>query len=170
MIQIIKESLNLLLICWEMKWFQSISIGFLFIWGGAVLAISFMEAPLKFTAPDITVELGLGIGRVIFHALNKLELFFAFSIVLSFVFIEVKQVHRLLLGWIVFILLYETLVLLPQLDERAELLLSGNPPPASYHHWLYIILDFLKVSGLFFLGFRLIIYKLKGYDTSRNIS
>lgn len=153
-----------------MKWFQSISIAFIFIWGGSVLAISFMEAPLKFTAPNITVELGLGIGRVVFHALNKLELFFAFSIVLSFVFIPVKKWQRIILGIIVFILLYETLILLPQLDERAELLLSGNPPPASYHHWLYIILDFLKVIGLFFLGFKLLNDKINNYDSSRSTS
>lgn len=153
-----------------MKWFQSISIGFLFIWGGAVMVISFMEAPLKFTAPNITVELGLGIGRIVFHALNKLELFFAFSIVLSFVFIEVKNWQRLVLGIIVFILLYETLILLPQLDERAELLLAGNPQPPSYHHWLYIILDFLKVVGLFFLGFKLLTEKINNYDSSRSTS
>lgn len=153
-----------------MKWFQSISIGFLFIWGGAVLVISFMEAPLKFTAPNITVELGLGIGRIVFHALNKLELFFAFSIVLSFVFIGVRNWQRLILGIIVFILLYETLILLPQLDERAELLLAGNPQPPSYHHWLYIILDLLKVLGLFFLGFKLLNDKINNYDSSRSTS
>lgn len=153
-----------------MKWFQSISIGFLFIWGGAVLVISFMEAPLKFTAPNITVELGLGIGRIVFHALNKLELFFAFSIVLSFVFIGVRNWQRLILGIIVFILLYETLILLPQLDERAELLLAGNPQSPSYHHWLYIILDLLKVLGLFFLGFKLLNDKINNYDSSRSTS
>lgn len=142
----------------------------MFIWGGSVLAISFMEAPLKFTAPNITIELGLGIGRIVFHALNKLELFFAFSIVLSFVFIPVKKWQQLLLAFVVLILLYETLILLPQLDERAELLLGGNPPPASYHHWLYIILDFLKVTGLFFLGFKLLNDKINSYDTSRSIS
>ena len=33
-----------------------------FIWFGMALAISFLETPLKFRAPGITVPLGLGIG------------------------------------------------------------------------------------------------------------
>jgi uncharacterized membrane protein (DUF485 family) len=48
-----------------------------FLWIGFVCAISFMEAWLKFRAPGITVPLGLGIGRLIFNALNKVELVFA---------------------------------------------------------------------------------------------
>jgi hypothetical protein len=42
-----------------------------------VLAISFMEAPLKFRAPDVTLRIGLGIGRLIFRALNNVEAIFA---------------------------------------------------------------------------------------------
>lgn len=45
-----------------------------FIWLGMVLAISFLETPLKFRAPGITVPLGLGVGRLIFRALNAAEL------------------------------------------------------------------------------------------------
>ena len=42
-----------------------------FLWIGFVCAISFMEAWLKFRAPGISVPLGLGIGRLVFNALNK---------------------------------------------------------------------------------------------------
>ena len=45
-----------------------------FIWLGMVLAISFLETPLKFRAPGITVPLGLGIGRLVFRALAVVEL------------------------------------------------------------------------------------------------
>lgn len=45
-----------------------------FIWLGMVPAISFLETPLKFRAPGITVPLGLGIGRLVFRALNGVEL------------------------------------------------------------------------------------------------
>ncbi len=34
---------------------------------GAIVAISFLEAPLKFLAPGITIPLGLGIGRLVFR-------------------------------------------------------------------------------------------------------
>ncbi|GCE41717.1 probable conserved transmembrane protein [Rhodococcus wratislaviensis] len=40
----------------------SVSIAVTFIWLGMVVAISFLEAPLKFRAPGVTVPLGLGIG------------------------------------------------------------------------------------------------------------
>jgi hypothetical protein len=45
-----------------------------FVWLGMVFAISFVETPLKFRAPGITVPLGLGIGRLVFRALNATEL------------------------------------------------------------------------------------------------
>ena len=45
-----------------------------FTWLGMVLAISFLEAPLKFRAPGVTVPLGLGIGRLVFRALNRVEM------------------------------------------------------------------------------------------------
>ncbi|WP_328388425.1 hypothetical protein [Nocardia sp. NBC_00416] len=38
------------------------------LWLGMVLAISFLEAPLKFRAPGVATELGLGIGRLVFRA------------------------------------------------------------------------------------------------------
>lgn len=44
------------------------------VWLGMVLAISFMEAPLKFRAPGITTQLGVGIGRIVFGALNRVEM------------------------------------------------------------------------------------------------
>jgi hypothetical protein len=44
-----------------------------FVWLGMVLAISFLEAPLKFRAPGVTIPLGLGIGRLVFRALNAVE-------------------------------------------------------------------------------------------------
>jgi hypothetical protein len=34
-----------------------------FVWLGMVLAISFLEAPLKFRAPGVTLPIGLAIGR-----------------------------------------------------------------------------------------------------------
>ncbi|MFK8007426.1 MAG: hypothetical protein AB8H03_13690 [Saprospiraceae bacterium] len=47
------------------------------IWTGMVLGISFLEAPLKFQAPNITTILGLGIGKLVFGALNKVEMIFS---------------------------------------------------------------------------------------------
>ena len=53
-----------------------------FVWLGMVLAISFVEAPLKFRAPGVTLKVGLGIGRLVFRALNVFE--YVFAAVISF--------------------------------------------------------------------------------------
>jgi hypothetical protein len=44
---------------------------------GMVLAISFLETPLKFRAPDVDLPTGLAIGRLVFRALNTAEIVFA---------------------------------------------------------------------------------------------
>lgn len=54
------------------------------IWLGMVLAISFLEAPLKFRAPNVTLQIGLGIGRLVFRALNGCELVLAAAIAVAF--------------------------------------------------------------------------------------
>jgi len=44
---------------------------------GMVLPISFLEAPLKFRMPNVTLQIGRGIGRLVFRALNTVEVGFA---------------------------------------------------------------------------------------------
>ncbi|MFW6600376.1 hypothetical protein ACQBAU_12945 [Propionibacteriaceae bacterium Y2011] len=56
---------------------HALTIAATFLWLGMVLAISFIEAPLRFRAPGVTVPIGLGIGRIVFRALNVAELLFA---------------------------------------------------------------------------------------------
>lgn len=43
------------------------------MWCGMIVAISFIETPLKFRAPGMTHALGVGIGRLVFKALNFVE-------------------------------------------------------------------------------------------------
>lgn len=118
---------------------------------GLILGISFLEAPLKFQAPGITTELGVGIGRLVFGALNKVELVLwglvFILILIAFPFLPKRP------PWIAFltlsvILALQTFYFLPVLDGRAERLLSGNPAPASWHHTGAGILEGLKVIVL----------------------
>ena len=51
----------------------AVAVAATWVWLGMVLAISFLEAPLKFRAPGVTLQLGLGIGRLVFRALNTCE-------------------------------------------------------------------------------------------------
>lgn len=124
-----------------------------FVWFGAVMAISFMEAPLKFQAPGVTLPLGLGIGRLVFSVLNKIEIALA-GMMLILLFLE-----RPKRGWGVYlfgiaaaILVLETAWLLPVLDARAEQVISGAAQAYSYTHVVYIAFDAVKVILLFALG------------------
>jgi hypothetical protein len=53
---------------------STVAVAGIFVWLGMVLAISFMEVPLKFRAPGVTLQVGLAIGRLVFWALNAAEL------------------------------------------------------------------------------------------------
>lgn len=142
--------------------FKILQIAIPFIWFGAIGAISFMEAPLKFTAPNITLALGLGIGRIVFQTLNKIEIVLAIVLIIS-VFMQRPKGQ----SWIYFLsiasvlLLLETVWLLPALDERAIKVISGNAPPFSNVHIVYIVFDAIKFLSLFVLGVMLTKQHLK---------
>jgi hypothetical protein len=53
------------------------------VWLGLIIAIDLIEAPLKFQAPGITIPLGLGIGRLVFLAMNFTELVIALVLVIA---------------------------------------------------------------------------------------
>ncbi len=124
-----------------------------FIWFGVIGAISFMEAPLKFQAPGVTLPLGLSIGRLIFFVLNKIEIVLAALFLISLI-ARGKRSRGMVgvFGVIVLILVAETLWLLPALDVRAEKVIAGTAEPFSYLHFVYIALDALKFILLFVLG------------------
>jgi hypothetical protein len=120
------------------------------IWLGFVGAISFMEAPLKFKAPGVEMKQALSIGRIVFHALNRMEWI---SAALSWIILLRLQVVRtrgtgLLLGAITAILLFQTFVLLPALDARAVQILMGGNPLSSWHHTAYLAADVCKAMLL----------------------
>lgn len=133
----------------------SISIAAIFIWIGFVSAISFMEAWLKFRAPGITLPLGLGIGRIVFNALNIVEWVLAFIIFLNLLFksTDIITTVNMIYSLIVFILILQTFWLLPMLDNRAELYIQGKDVPASSIHFYYIGMETIKVIALCIIGF-----------------
>ncbi|MFD2721090.1 hypothetical protein ACFST9_20395 [Hymenobacter monticola] len=124
----------------------------LFVWAGLVAGISFLEAPLKFTAPHITVPLGLGIGRIVFAALNKLELALCAAALLSATVRWAPANIWTALALLSVVLLLQTLWLLPALDLRATALLAGHPPLPSNLHKTYIGLEVVKLITLLLAG------------------
>ncbi|NBG65669.1 hypothetical protein [Acidiluteibacter ferrifornacis] len=127
-----------------------------FLWIGFVSAISFMEAWLKFQANGITLSLGLGIGQLVFGALNKVEWIFAIAILVQY--LNSRKLLSFSLGfyYISFsILILQTFWLLPDLDARAELIIQGQIVPSSYLYFYYIALEVIKVICLTIFGIRL---------------
>lgn len=61
----------------------SLAIASVFLWIGFVCAISFIEAWLKFKASGLSLPIGLGIGRLAFNVLNKVDWVLAFEVITS---------------------------------------------------------------------------------------
>jgi hypothetical protein len=121
------------------------------LWCGMVCAIA-MEAQLKFQAPGITRELGLGIGKIVFTALNCVECVIALVLAIALFAFAGGRRARIVFGAIVFILLAQTFWLIPLLIERIDLITSRQAPPASPTHLVYIAFEIAKILLLLTLS------------------
>lgn len=135
---------------------QPVTVAAVFLWIGFVCAISFMEAWIKFQAPGITLPLGLGIGRLVFEALNKVEWVFALAILVNMFFVKRAETRKLILTTIpILILLVQTAWLLPVLDSRAQQVIDQGVLTSGSIHFYYVGLEFIKVAVLLILGISL---------------
>jgi hypothetical protein len=124
-----------------------------FTWLGMVLAISFLEAPLKFRAPGVTVPLGLGIGRLVFTALNRVELVLLLVVAGGLLLAPARPVLVLVAAALAAALLAVQLGLVrPALNRRSERVLAGEALPRSRTHLYYVVLEGAKVLALVLLG------------------
>ena len=120
--------------------YYSIGAAAIFIWIGFVGAISFMEAWSKFRAPGVTLPIGLGIGKLVFNALNKVEWVLFIIVILSLI---LSKSDMLLLKNITLILLLiiialQSFWLLPKLHLRADLYITGQSASGANIHMIYI--------------------------------
>ena len=134
--------------------FKRLIVFICLIWLGMILGISFLEAPVKFQAPSVTLSIGLDIGRYVFGIFNKVEI--ALGIITLILFAIVKQRLReiipLMIVWI--LLSIQTFWLLPFLNHRVELILEGQTPEESVLHTVYVLMEIIKVVSLAVYGFR----------------
>ncbi|MBO3698250.1 hypothetical protein [Roseivirga sp. E12] len=115
------------------------------LWLGFVLAISFMEAPLKFQAPSVSLQIGLEVGRIVFDALNKVEWVLLILIALSLTVSHHSKKGGVLMLSLLTILLIQTFYLLPILDARAEDIIEGQSVAESNMHFYYVGIEVVKV-------------------------
>lgn len=128
---------------------SAVAVAVLFTWFGMVVAISFVEAPLKFRAPGVTLGIGLGIGRMVFRALNTIE------VVLAAVIVVAALVGSLPIGAIAAIavaivaLLVQLTAVRPLLSRRSDAVLAApaaadSTTTRSRIHYVYVALELLK--------------------------
>ncbi len=121
------------------------------LWCRMVCAIA-MEAQLKFQAPGITRELGLGIGKLVFTALNRVECVIAVCLAIALFAFASAGKARIIFGAVAVILLTQTFWLIPLLIERIDLITGRQTPPDSITHIIYIAFETMKIALLLTLS------------------
>lgn len=128
----------------------------IFLWLGMVLAISFLEAPLKFRAPGVTIPIGLGIGRMVFRALNLVEAVLAVVVVAAVAAAGPPAAVVVLTAVTVVLLAVQLGVVRPRLNRRSDRVLGGEELPRSRGHLYYVVFEIAKVIALTVLGISLL--------------
>ncbi|GAB3803823.1 hypothetical protein GCM10028798_23310 [Humibacter antri] len=125
-----------------------------FTWLGLVLGISFLEAPLKFRAPGLSVEVGVGIGRLVFRALNIVEGIAAVVLLVAVLLQGAGDVPVSLILVIaaIVVLGLGALVVRPLMDRRVTDGRTAERMPRHTLHFAYIALEVLKVALLVSIG------------------
>ena len=130
----------------------SIVVAVAFVWLGMVLAISFLEAPLKFRAPNVTTQIGLGIGRLVFRALNSIEVVFALVIGAVVVAGPPPAGATAAFATACAMLAVQLIAVRPFLTRRSDKVLAGRDAPRSRGHYAYIGLEVAKAVALAVAG------------------
>jgi hypothetical protein len=135
---------------------RAVAVAVVFVWLGMVLAISFLEAPLKFRAPNVTLAIGLGIGRLVFRALNAVEVVLAVVVLAASVTSPQPVGARESLAVVFAVLAVQIGVVRPGLTRRSDEVLAGLDAPRSRAHLVYIGLEVIKALALVVSGILLL--------------
>ena len=129
-----------------------VAVAAVFVWVGVVLAISFLEVPLKFRAPAVTLR----IGRLIFRALNTFELFFAVVVTVALFGERTPAIVDVPLAVAITALLFQLLLVRPLLALRTIEVLADDEGTRSRAHYAYVALELVKVIALVITGVSLL--------------
>ena len=100
------------------------------------------------------VPVALDVGRVVFQALNKVELML---LILMLILMRVSGETRkywLYAAVLVLIMIAQSAWLLPELAARSASIVSGVEPPGSIAHAAYAVSEIAKLLTLLLLGFQ----------------
>jgi len=134
----------------------AVAVALTFVWVGMLLAISFLEAPLKFRAPGVTVQIGLGIGRLVFRALNAGEVILAVAILAALATGSPSAWVTVAIAAAAVTLVAQLALVRPRLTRRSDAVLAGQDAPRSHAHYAYVALEVAKVIVLLVGGILLL--------------
>jgi hypothetical protein len=134
------------------SWTAALGVAATFVWLGMVLAISFLETPLKFRAPGVTVPIGLGIGRLVFRALNTAEVVLGLLVIAAMTFGDHRPAAAVLSVVALVTLAAQLTLVRPRLRRRTEHVLAGRPSQRSAAHLVYVALELVKAAALLTAG------------------
>jgi hypothetical protein len=128
----------------------SLAIALSWLWLGMVLAISFLEAPLKFRVVDLRT--GLAIGRVVFRALNGVEALLGVLLAIALLAGQPGRTAAIAGAVAIVMLAVQLVAVRPALTRRSNRVLAGEDGPRSHAHLWYVGLELVKVAGLAVAG------------------
>ena len=131
-----------------MSFARAVAVAVIVVWLGMVLAISFLEAPLKFRAPNVTLQIGLGIGRLVFRALNTVEVVLAIVILVATIASPAPAGVAAALAVAFAVLALQLAAVRSRLNRRSDQVLAGLDAPRSRGHYVYVGLEAIKALAL----------------------
>lgn len=121
------------------------------LWLGLIIGISVIETPLKFQAPGITLPIGLGIGRIVFTAMNIVEGVFAIILLIA-VFVSRPRLTEWLLSLaVVGVLAAKALIIRPALGTTTDAVMEGTSAGGSGMHVVYVAAEGVLIVLLVWL-------------------
>ena len=126
-----------------------------FFWLGLVIAVSFLETPLKFQVPGMTLPIALELGKTMFGITTNIQLGLMILVFFNF-FLNPSKLNKFIICigvLLALILVLEKFWMLPILDARADVLATGKGLPPTPLHNYFIYAECIKAILLLSIGF-----------------
>src|SRR5690606_565794 len=138
----------------KLKSKNPVLLAVIFLWLGIFIAVSFLETPLKFQVPGMTLPVALELGKLMFGISTDIQL--GLMIFTFIILMKERKSHNWFefttFGIICILMLVVIFWMLPVLDARADLLSAGKPVPPSELHNYFIYAESAKLILLVLFG------------------
>lgn len=123
------------------------------VWLGALIGVSFLATPVKFSVEALSLPVALQVGQVTFAAFSRMEWVFALVLLAACGWEWRIAPWRLGLALLLAAgVLAQALWLLPALNERVAMVVAGESPPSAPHHAIYAAIEGVKALALIVLA------------------